>query len=112
MGNALTALKPIFTFPSSWVGAGPQNGYYYSQILQPSAGEFSSVNPLPAPADGNQYLRLGRNYSVSRMTGAAIQANTEYTLSVAIGNNNYVNSGQQSFWGISLWADTSSLGTL
>lgn len=45
------------------------------------------------------------------MTGAAIQANTEYTLSVAIGNNNYVNSGQQSFWGISLWADTSSLGT-
>lgn len=21
---------PIFTFPSPWVGAGPQNGYYYS----------------------------------------------------------------------------------
>ncbi len=108
--------SPIFTFPSPWVGAGPQNGYYYSQIIQPSAGEFSSVNPLPAPADGNQHLRLGRNYSVSRLTGAAIQANTDYTLSVAIGNNNYQNFAyaggtQQTFWSIQLWADTSGLGT-
>ena len=74
---------------TSWTITAPagntDNGVYH-----PLAG-FSSTNPLPAPADGNQiaYLVPGAQNSSSLTTSnslGTIAANMLYTLTVAVGN--------------------------
>jgi len=74
---------------SDWTISAPagntDNGVYH-----PLAG-FTSTNPLPAPADGNQlvYLVPGIGNTSSITTSAslgAVAANMLYTLTVAVGN--------------------------
>jgi PEP-CTERM motif len=63
------------------------NGVYHP------AGGFTSTNPLPAPADGNQiaYQVPGTGNTSSITTSASlgtVAANMLYTLTVALGNRN------------------------
>jgi hapalindole biogenesis HpiC1 cyclase-like protein/PEP-CTERM motif-containing protein len=81
-GNGDTIAITSWTISST----NTNNGVYH-----PAAGAFSSVDPLPAPADQNQvaYLIPDAESSSSITTTASvgtIAANTMYTLTVALGN--------------------------
>lgn len=82
-GNGNTTAITNWTI-SAGVGNN-NNGVYY-----PVSG-FTSTNPLPAPADGNQlaYLVPGAGFTSSITTTNSlglIAANTTYMLTVALGN--------------------------
>lgn len=86
-GNGDTTAIPGWTI-SAPAASGNNNGVYH-----PSAG-FTSTNPLPAPADGNQvaYLFPGAAANSCSITTTnslgLIAANTDYLLTVALGNRN------------------------
>jgi hypothetical protein len=74
---------------TSWTIAAPA-GNTDNGVYRPIAG-FTSTNPLPAPADGNQlaYLVPGAGNTSSITTSASlgnVAANMLYTLTVALGN--------------------------
>jgi hapalindole H/12-epi-hapalindole U/12-epi-fischerindole U synthase len=82
-GNGNTTAITNWTISAP--AANTDNGVYH-----PLAG-FTSTNPLPAPADGNQiaYLVPGAGNTSSITTSAslgAIASNMLYTLTVAVGN--------------------------
>ncbi|QDT11010.1 hypothetical protein K239x_30030 [Planctomycetes bacterium K23_9] len=64
------------------------------------------AQPLPSPAGGNQVLELaGTNTGIFRMSGEALQINSIFTLSAAIGNDATLGAANE-FWSLQLWADT------
>jgi hypothetical protein len=76
---------------TSWTIAAPA-GNTNNGVYHPVSG-FTSTNPLPAPADGNQiaYLVPGAGNTSSITTSNSlglIAANTTYMLTVALGNRN------------------------
>jgi hypothetical protein len=86
-GNGDTTAIPGWTI-SAPPSSGVNNGVYH-----PASG-FTSTNPLPAPADGNQlaYLFPGAAGATSSITTTnslgLIAPNLNYTLTVALGNRN------------------------
>jgi hypothetical protein len=86
-GNGDTTAIPGWTITAP-ASSGINNGVYH-----PALG-FTSTNPLPAPADGNQlaYLFPGAAGATSSITTTnslgLIAANTDYVLTVALGNRN------------------------
>ena len=82
-GDSTTITNWTITAPAG----NTDNGVYH-----PASG-FSSTNPLPAPADGNQiaYMVPGAGKTSSITTSASlgtVAANMLYTLTVALGNRN------------------------
>lgn len=105
---ALASGASSSSLPSGWQRfSGPMSS---ARIWHPSsAGGFSDVEPLEAPAGGNQLLVLeGLNTGVSRMSGTLIQPNTIYTLSASIGAT--LLTDHPEFWSLQLWADTNGSG--
>jgi hypothetical protein len=86
-GNGDTTAIPGWTI-SAPASSGVNNGVYH-----PASG-FTSTNPLPAPADGNQlaYLFPGAAGATSSITTTnslgSIAPNLDYILTVALGNRN------------------------
>jgi hypothetical protein len=86
-GNGDTTAIPGWTI-SAPASSGLNNGVYHP------AGGFTSANPLPAPADGNQiaYLFPGAAGATSSITTTnslgLIAPNLNYILTVALGNRN------------------------
>lgn len=80
-------------------------------LSQPATARFSQSSPLAAPAGGNQALILeGRDTGISIEVGMIV-ANTEYTLSAAIGSS--LNEFEENdTWSLQLWSDTSGDGTV
>jgi hypothetical protein len=84
-GNGNTTAIPGWTI-SAPASSGTNNGVYH-----PSGG-FSSTNPLPAPADGNQIAYLfpgaaGATCSITTTNSlGTIVPDSFYTLTVALGN--------------------------
>ena len=80
-------------------------------LSRPETTRFSQALPFAAPAGGDQALILeGRDTGVSIEIGM-IAANTEYTLSAAIGSS-LVEAEDNDTWSLQLWADTSGDGTV
>ncbi len=100
VASAVPVTVPNFSFESPAQGSGGVGGGSpTSWTLAGSGGvyrpnsDFSSTNPLPAPADGNQYAFLeaptsGASASVTSGVLGTVDANTIYTLTAAIGNRN------------------------
>lgn len=101
--------------PGGYVGAikgwtklgtiGAHGTEYYKDTAQ-----FTVTIPLAAPADGNQAAYLNRQAHIYQNVGA-LQANTLYTLTVAVGNRKDLGSGQNGGI-ISLYNGTDPNGTL
>ncbi len=76
-----------------WIIDGISKGAFAGGVQYFTTTDYTSVNPLPSPADGNQALYIGRTATVYQDVGALL-ANTTYTLTLAVGNRlSSVNQG-------------------
>ena len=113
IATAPVEILPGFFVPTDTrLPAGWNSGRNLPWILaQPATSRFSNSLPFSAPAGEDQALILeGSNTGVSFET-VVISANTQYTLSAAIGSSLDTSENNMS-WSLQLWADTSGDGTV
>lgn len=65
---------------------------YSAGVQHWTTSNFTTTNPLPSPADGNNSLYVGKLATVYQDVGL-LMANTTYTLTLAVGNR--LESGSQ-----------------
>lgn len=88
----------------------PGYGTAIPQVWHPyvTSTDFSSVNPLAAPATGNYVGFIQEPGGGCETPVGSILANTTYTITVAIGNRFAEGEGD---WSIQLWAGPGTSGT-